>query len=255
MTTISSYTEQAPSRSLSQIDFNSAITYLFEYLSGFGAETETFAAQMATLADVKNWADVSSPHPLHRTVIYTDGITYRCITDNATTNPGSSDWVALILKRSDALSVGDIVTRFRALTPTECAERRLIPLVGQQNLSRTVYADLFADQGTIGGEGDGSTTFGVLDCSGLSFRGVDDGAGVDLSAASRTAQNTGGANGDTGGSYQDDEVGPHTHPTYVQTGTGYNFADGGYGSLGTTGTNDGLETTVKNLSVYRYMRY
>ncbi len=46
-----------------------------------------------------------------------------------------------------------------------------------QNLSRTDFADLFADFGTHFGTGDGSTTFGIPDMRGL-FVKCNDGTGV-----------------------------------------------------------------------------
>ena len=64
-------------------------------------------------------------------------------------------------------------------------------------LSRTVYADLFAVVGTTGGIGDGSTTFNLRDARGEFIRGWDHGRGVDA--------------GRTIGSYQADAYESHTH--------------------------------------------
>jgi phage minor structural protein len=46
-------------------------------------------------------------------------------------------------------------------------------------ISRFIYADLFAAIGTIGGAGDGNTTFTLPDMRGYFARGWDDGRGVD----------------------------------------------------------------------------
>jgi microcystin-dependent protein len=101
-------------------------------------------------------------------------------------------------------------------------------------ISRTTYADLFAEIGTAHGEGDGSTTFHLPDYRGRFLRGADEGAGRDPDAGTRIASNTGGASGDNVGSVQDeaingsglsmDSAGQHRHPV-----RGTNFA-------GTTGT-------------------
>jgi phage-related tail fiber protein len=55
-------------------------------------------------------------------------------------------------------------------------------------VSRTVYADLFARIGTIGGAGDGVTTFNVPDLRGEFLRGWDDGRGVDAGRVFGSAQ-------------------------------------------------------------------
>lgn len=90
-------------------------------------------------------------------------------------------------------------------------------------VSRTTYADLFGIIGTQFGEGDASTTFNVPDLRGRFLRGLDDGAGRDTEAASRTAMGTGGNTGDNIGSIQaaltalptggfsTDSQGGHTH--------------------------------------------
>jgi microcystin-dependent protein len=45
-------------------------------------------------------------------------------------------------------------------------------LANGQNVSRTLYAGLFSVYGTSFGSGDGSTTFGLPDCTGLFLRGA-----------------------------------------------------------------------------------
>lgn len=50
---------------------------------------------------------------------------------------------------------------------------------GSQNLSRTLYDQLFALTGTTWGEGNGSTTFGIMDARGLFIRAWDGNRGID----------------------------------------------------------------------------
>lgn len=71
-------------------------------------------------------------------------------------------------------------------------------------ISRTTYSGYYAIAGTAFGSGDGSTTFNLPDLRGLFIRFHDDGAGNDPDAASRTANNSGGATGDNVGSEQAD---------------------------------------------------
>lgn len=83
------------------------------------------------------------------------------------------------------------------------------------------YPKLFAALGTAWGNGSTGTSgstgdFNVPDMRGLFPRGVDDGAGRDSDAGIRTALATGGNTGSTTnkvGSYQEDEVLPHDHPS------------------------------------------
>ena len=76
-------------------------------------------------------------------------------------------------------------------------------------ISRTTYSALFAKIGIFHGQGDGSTTFNLPDARGKHFRYVDDGAGNDPDAATRTAGGTGGNTGDNVGSVQDDAFQGH----------------------------------------------
>lgn len=78
-------------------------------------------------------------------------------------------------------------------------------------ISRITYAALYSVLGNIWGEGDGSTTFNKPDLRGKFPRGYDHGAGNDPDAASRTAQATGGAEGDNVGSVQGDASQGHRH--------------------------------------------
>lgn len=55
-------------------------------------------------------------------------------------------------------------------------------------VSRTTYAELFAEIGTIFGAGDGSTTFNLPELRGEFVRGWDDGRGVDAGRAFSSTQ-------------------------------------------------------------------
>lgn len=95
-------------------------------------------------------------------------------------------------------------------------------------ISRTTYADLFAEIGTAFGAGDGSTTFNLPDGQGRALIGV--GAGVSLTAR---------ALGDAGGEEEHQltiaELPAHTHPyTRVTSGGG----QGGGGSAAHNSTAD-----------------
>lgn len=77
---------------------------------------------------------------------------------------------------------------------------------------RTTFANLFAVIGTNYGIGDGTTTFNIPDFRGIFPRGVDNGAGNDPDASSRTAVN-GGNSGDNVGSNQFGQFTDHNHNT------------------------------------------
>ena len=97
-------------------------------------------------------------------------------------------------------------------------------------VSRTTYADLFNAIGTTYGSGDGSTTFGIPELRGEFIRGVDRLRGVDAGRAL--------------GSYQSDEVGPHTHTiSFDDSGNAGSF-DSSDSTVGTGATTtDPMNTT------------
>lgn len=80
-------------------------------------------------------------------------------------------------------------------------------------VSRTTYADLFAEIGITAGEGDTTSTFNVPDLRGRFLRGLDGGANRDPDKASRTAMNSGGNTGNNMFSIQSDEFKSHYHLT------------------------------------------
>lgn len=122
-------------------------------------------------------------------------------------------------------------------------------------VSRTTYAALFAAIGTAWGVGNGSTTFNLPDLRGAFLRG----SGAGLNPVSRSV-----------GSYQADDVKPHTHgvtdPGHTHSYLGSSFSNGAYSSGGradtqqtnttasaTTGitinNSTGVETVPKNYAV------
>lgn len=78
-------------------------------------------------------------------------------------------------------------------------------------VSRTTYSVLFGIIGETWGQGDNSTTFNLPDFRGLFPRGVDQGAGRDPDASSRTAIATGGNSGALVGSLQTSNFASHNH--------------------------------------------
>ena len=77
-------------------------------------------------------------------------------------------------------------------------------------VNRSTYPDLFSAIGTMYGAGDGSTTFNLPNYSGQFLRGVDNGAGIDPDAATRTDRGD-GTTGDAVGTIQSNEILAHSH--------------------------------------------
>lgn len=78
-------------------------------------------------------------------------------------------------------------------------------------VSRTTYANLYSIIGNAFGSGNGTTTFNIPDFRGQFMRGVDNGAGRDPDASTRTAMNAGGNTGDNVGSLEGSLFGSHAH--------------------------------------------
>lgn len=85
-------------------------------------------------------------------------------------------------------------------------------------VSRTTYARLFAAISTIGGAGDGSTTFNVPDARGEFIRGWDDARGVDINR--------------TLGSRQYSQNASHTHTATTDVQGGHRHGVEGYTTSG-----------------------
>jgi microcystin-dependent protein len=96
-------------------------------------------------------------------------------------------------------------------------------------VSRTTYADLFAEVGTDYGVGDGTTTFNLPDLRGEFIRGWDNGRGVDAARAR--------------GSAQAQAMQSHTHTTNLITGL---TTTAGSANYGTTGGSNQFNTAAIN---------
>ena len=77
-------------------------------------------------------------------------------------------------------------------------------------ISRTTYPNLFTAIGVMYGNGNGSTTFNLPNYNGQFLRGVDNGQGTDLDAASRTNRGD-GTTGDAVGTKQTNQTLAHNH--------------------------------------------
>jgi microcystin-dependent protein len=105
-----------------------------------------------------------------------------------------SYWVEISGGRGDTNPVGAVTAFAGSVAPTSWL------LCYGQNVSRTVYAPLFAVIGTTYGAGDGTTTFTVPDMRGRAVAGKDDMGGTAASRLTATvlsAANTLGATGGT----------------------------------------------------------
>lgn len=106
-------------------------------------------------------------------------------------------------------------------------------------VSRTTYANLFNDIGTLWGAGDGSTTFNLPDLRGQFLRGKNNGSGYDPDAGSRST-------GDQVGSYQGNQILSHGHVIYqnMYWGNQYTGNQGWCGDDGYTGSPTNYTNTV-----------
>ena len=126
-------------------------------------------------------------------------------------------------------------------------------------ISRTTYADLFAEIGEEYGNGDGSTTFNIPDLRGEFIRGWDNGAGNDPDAASRTDRGD-GTTGDNVGTKQADEIEAHTHG--LNTSSGGDGPTNGLAAVSNSTTNGhqsgshgGNETRPRNVAQMFIIKY
>jgi len=115
-------------------------------------------------------------------------------------------------------------------------------------ISRTTYADLFADIGTVYGVGDGSTTFNIPDLRGEFLRGWDDSRGVDA--------------GRSFGSTQGFAMENHTHTGALRSaqlgfGGGSNYLASGPTTTGavSAGYSVAAETRPRNVVVMYIIKY
>ncbi len=167
----------------------------------------------------------------------------------------STDWKPLIDGASSGFAPIGTVASFSTTTcPTGW-----IAADGQA-ISRTTYAELFAEINTMYGVGDGSTTFDIPDYRGEFLRGWDNGKGSDPDAALRIDRGD-GATGDVVGSRQIDEFKSHTHTFDIglegSSGSGTGFYKRGvynYVAVYTSASRGGSESRGRNVSVLYCVR-
>lgn len=111
-------------------------------------------------------------------------------------------------------------------------------------VSRTTYASLFSQIGTIYGSGDGSTTFNIPNLQGEFVRGWDNGRGVD----------TGRGIGTT----QAEDFKSHTHSySHATTAAASGSPGAGVGGIAgaTSGATGGSETRPRNVALMYVIQY
>jgi len=125
------------------------------------------------------------------------------------------------------------------------------------NISRSTYSALFAGIGTVFGNGNGSTTFGIPDLRGEFPRGWDDGRGIDSGRA------FGGAQAQT--------IESHQHGYHLQyrlggnagvngdaiCGSSYSQGPNNYNSISSqnTGNTGSTETRPRNIALLACIKY
>ncbi|MEM8780962.1 MAG: tail fiber protein [Cyanobacteria bacterium P01_G01_bin.49] len=121
-----------------------------------------------------------------------------------------------------------------------------------EEYSESDYQELENTIGVYYGRPSRAGMFKVPDLRGRFVRGVDNGAGRDPDASSRSASAEGGNTGDMVGSAQDDEFKSHTHVSTRENVPGdTNMASGtaGFQNYGDTHAAGGAETRPKNIYV------
>lgn len=121
-----------------------------------------------------------------------------------------TDAVALAVPQAvaDAVALASAPVGSLVLTHGTTAEPGTVKANGAL-VSRIAYAKLFAKIGTTYGAGDGSTTFRLPDWRAVFFRGLDDGAGIDIGRVLGTTQGDAIRNitGNTGAFFRFGDVG------------------------------------------------
>lgn len=88
-----------------------------------------------------------------------------------------------ITKDSIVAAINELIIPTGVILPyagnLENVPNGFFPCNGANNVSRTEYVRLFKVIGTLFGEGDGETTYGLPDCRGVVLRGLDSGRGLD----------------------------------------------------------------------------
>lgn len=137
--------------------------------------------------------------------------------------------------------IGGVIPFFGSTAPTGWL------LCQGQSLSRTTYYELYEVIGTNSGTANG-TSFNIPDLRGQFLRGYSGLSGIDPDAASRTADNAGGATGNNIGTQQADAFDAHDHGggahTHVVSGDALDDVGSGYlVGGGTFSADDGQDTT------------
>ena len=128
-------------------------------------------------------------------------------------------------------------------------------------ISRADYSALYAVIGNRFGYGNGDTTFHIPDFRGKFLRGLDAGAGYDPDRNSRGSLRTGGATGDSVGSFQSDALRSHTHTESTMVNNGFatdslgNIAYANVVGPAVSGATGGSETRPVNISVNYIIKY
>jgi microcystin-dependent protein len=147
---------------------------------------------------------------------------------------GSGNWQ--ILTYQSATDVGVLSGEIKSFAMSSCPGGWFE--ADGSAISRTTYANLYANLGTAWGVGDGSTTFNLPDARGQFLRGWDHGRGVDTSRAFASTQA--------------DDFKSHTHSGAPSGSIGVNTSSSAFipsGASGTTGATGGTETRPKNIAI------
>lgn len=203
-------------------DLNDALKALASVSSGSSAPTTTFPYQL--------WADTN-----------TGLLKMRNGANNAWIGIGSLD-----VKNLGHILPGTVVYHAKNTAPTGFLK------CNGGAVSRTTYADLFAEISTTFGVGDGSTTFNLPDLRAEFIRGWDDSRGVDA--------------GRVFGTWQVDLFKGHNHQTLSQTyailSTNQTFVAGGGAAVfqggdvnQVTGSAGGTETRPRNVALLPCIKF
>lgn len=161
--------------------------------------------------------------------VLSGGFVYESLVGTNTDAPPSAKWMMVDI-------YGQVPTGTVLQTFSETADPGFLFLQGQE-ISRTTYANLFAKIGTVGGPGNGTTTFNLPDMRGVVARGLDATRGLDP--------------GRTLGSYQADAL---QYGKVQNSGGGHTLTPVGSGAFKTTYTNsqylqDGSQGNIVTIEI------
>lgn len=193
------------------------------YLDGYVAK----AVNHILLYGIAEWHPDTSYVAGSMCKIAATGKTYIALTANTDAMPPNAKWKETLAAAGvEALPTETVQPGSMILSPVDFpnnsdgspndnylpgyvrCRKQLVPRAGD-------YARIFQGYplsiGTKYGQGDGSTTFRLPGPQGYFLRFADLGAGVDPDAATRTANGTGGLQGNNVGTLQGDALGEHEH--------------------------------------------